>query len=143
MTSLNALTLRIDRAATRMGGLLSDDAALSLALRNVASADRSLAFIRRNAGKPLTARFAKANGSVRVMRFLGDADATMQRGCVRVFDLERGAMRSVNLDTLAAIGPAPAVVRRDAPAPVLPAASAEMTDDELDVMSREWFDTGA
>ena len=143
MTALNALTLRIDRAAARMGSQIGADHAAALALRNVASADRTLAYIRRNAGRPLTARFVKADGSVRVMRFLGDADAKMSGGCVAVFDLERRETRRVNLDTLACIGPAPAIVQRDAPAPVLPAASAEMTDDELDAMSREWFDTGA
>ena len=143
MNALNAITARIDRAALRMSSQISADHAAALALRNVARADSTLAYIRRNAGKPLTARFAKADGSVRVMRFLGDADAKMSGGLVTVFDLERSEARRVNLDTLAALGPAPFVVTRDAPAPALPAASADMTDDELDAMSLEWFGTGA
>ncbi len=104
---------RAHRAARRMRPHFdSYAAALAYALRCVHRSARALAYLARHRGRVLLARFVKADGSVRRMRLRYDGDAP-SGGTVRVFDLERPApwggyeTRSLNLDTLASIRPAP------------------------------------
>jgi hypothetical protein len=80
--------------------------ALSAALRCVYRAASARAYLAANRGRTLYARFVKATGEVRHMRFRYDGDGAAlsgKRHLVRVWDLEKGAYRSLCLDTLACI----------------------------------------
>ena len=104
---------RAHRAARRMRAHFATyHASLAYALRCVYRSAHALDYLVRHEGRPLLARFVKADGTVRRMRLRYDG-APIRRGTVPVFDLERPApwggyeRRSLNLDTLAEITPAP------------------------------------
>ena len=152
-SALASIMIRAHRAARRMRDLFdSYAAALSHALKCVYRSAQALAFISRNAGRELVARFVKADGTVRRMRFTTPAAPYVTGGVVTVCDLDNGGeTRRVNLDTLAEITPAPApadrapVARRAADRPTpgdLDADMNEMTDDELDAHAEALFGNG-
>ena len=102
---LASIMLRAHKAARRLRdhfGSYRD--AIAFALRRVYAEAAARAYLAKNAGRDLLARFVKADGSVRVMRFVYEGDRSRQSdGCVRVYDLDRGDWRTLNLDTVAFI----------------------------------------
>ena len=102
---LASIMLRAHKAARRLRAhFTSYRDAIAFALRRVYAEAAARAYLSKNAGRDLLARFVKADGSVRVMRFVYEGDRSRQSdGCVRVWDLERDDWRVVNLDTVAFI----------------------------------------
>ena len=102
---LASIMRRAHKAARRLRShFASYRDAIAFALRRVYAEAAARAYLAKNAGRDLLARFVKADGSVRVMRFqfLGERGRSSD-GCVKVWDLERGDWRVVNLDTVAFI----------------------------------------
>lgn len=126
-------------------------AALSHALKCVYRAAQAKAYLKANAACVLLARFVKADGSVRRMRFVYTLGRNETESSVTVWDYERSGTRQINLDTLAEITHAPEreerppVARAAAPAGPRPVAvldtlpAEELTREELDILSEHWF----
>jgi hypothetical protein len=146
-SALASIMRRAHRAARRMRALFATyREALAYALRCVYRAADALAFLTANEGRQMFARFVKADGSVRRMRFLFNADkARATSGTITVLDMDKSETRRINLDTQA---PAPA---QRAPAQRAPAQRAAvdvtaydadvdaMTDEELDAHAQALF----
>ena len=144
---LASIMRRAHEAARRMRSLFATyREALSHALKCVYRSAQAKAYLKANAARVLLARFVKADGSVRRMRFVYTLGRPETDGTVTVWDYERGATRRINLDTLAEIIPAPAPDRapmpRAAVAVDVTAFDADMnamTDEELDAHARAFF----
>ena len=98
---LASIMRRAHKAARRLRAHFgSYRAALAFALRRIYAEQAARAYLVKHAGRDLLARFVKADGSVRMMRFVYEGDRSRQSdGCVRVYDLDRGDWRTLNLDT--------------------------------------------
>ena len=91
---LSSIMRRAHKAARRLRAhFASYRDAIAFALRRIYAEASARAYLAKNAGRDLLARFVKADGSVRVMRFVYEGDRSRQSdGCIRVWDLERARL---------------------------------------------------